>query len=316
MSNAATNLEEHRSALLGHCYRLLGSAVDADEAVQETFLRAWRALERFEGRSALKTWLYSIATNVCLDAIADRKRRIVPYDESTANNFEHDLVERPRTHWIEPVPDDRVIPEGADPVQRAILRQSIRLAFVAALQHLPPKQRAALLLTEVVGLSAAETAECLETSVPAINSALQRARAALAARSRDSDTGALSTTHAELLARYVDAFERYDLDSLMRLLRDDVIHCMPPYALWLQGPSTIRDWMLKYDACRGSKLVPTSANGVPAFAQYRLGGPGRPRQAWALILLELSGDRIARVHNFLDVQTLFPIFGLPLELAE
>jgi RNA polymerase sigma-70 factor, ECF subfamily len=312
---SAANLEEHRSALTGHCYRMLGSAAEADDAVQETMVRAWKGLDRFDGRASMRTWLYRIATNVCLDSLADRSRRERPVEGGPVNTTEDALVERPRAHWLEPVPDARVLPADADASELTILRESVRLAFVAALQHLPPKQRAALLLTDVLGWSAAEVAESLDTSVAAVNSALQRARATLAARDPNDTRPALPAEQKALLERYVAAFERYDVDELASLLREDATLSMPPYAFWLQGPQAISAWLLgRGSGCRGSRLVPTSANGVPAFAQYRLGENGGPHRAWALVVLELSGDRIAAWNSFLDTETLFPRFGLPLEL--
>lgn len=308
-------LEAHRAAITGHCYRMLGSVVDADDAVQETMVRAWRSIERFDGRSSLKTWLFRIATNVCLDAIAARKRRARPVEEGPPGTIDDALVERPRTHWLEPIPDARAIDADADPAQAVMLRQSIRLAFVAALQHLPPKQRAALILTEVVGWSAAEVAATLETSVPAVNSALQRARATLDGRDLGAGGAALSAEHERLLERYVDAFHRYDVDALAALLRDDVVFSMPPFALWLRGPTAVRGWLNGRGAgCRGSRLVPTAACGSPAFAQYHPDPAGGYR-AWALAVLELEGDRIAAWTSFLDTETLFPRFGLPLTLT-
>ncbi|HSD22273.1 MAG TPA: sigma-70 family RNA polymerase sigma factor [Anaeromyxobacter sp.] len=314
MPNSVTHLEEHRAALTGHCYRMLGSAVDADDAVQETMVRAWRGLERFDGRSSLRTWLYRIATNVCLDALADRSRRERPVEEGPVGSVDDPLEVRPRTHWLEPVPDARALPPDIDPAERAVLRQSIRLAFVAALQHLPPKQRAALLLTDVLGWSAAEVAESLDTSVAAVNSALQRARATLATRELGDARGSLSDAEAELLDRYVTAFERYDVDALTALLHEDATLSMPPYTLWLRGHEAIRAWLLgRGCGCRGSRLVPTAACGSPAFAQYRPAARGG-HEAWGLIVLELAGDRISGWTSFLDTESLFPRFGLPLEL--
>ena len=307
-------LETHRVALVGHCYRMLGSVIDADDAVQETMVRAWRSLDRFDGRASLRTWLYRIATNVCLDALSARKRRARPVELGPAGTIDDALVERPRTHWLEPIPDARAIPADVDPAEAAMLRQSIRLAFVAALQHLPPKQRAALLLTEVLGWSAAEVASALETSVPAVNSALQRARSTL--QSRDVAAAApLSEEQARLLDRYVEAFHRYDVDELASLLRDDAVFSMPPYDLWLRGPEPVRGWLAGRGAgCRGSRLLPTAACGSPAFGQYRVDPEGGHR-AWALVVLELDGDRIAGWTSFLDTETFFPRFGLPLTLA-
>jgi RNA polymerase sigma-70 factor, ECF subfamily len=316
MAPTAAHLEEHRSVLTGHCYRMLGSAVEADDAVQETIIRAWKSLDRFDGRSSLKTWLYRIATNVCLDVLSDRARRGRPMEIGPQGTVDDDLVERPRAHWLEPVPDKRALPADADPAELAILRQSIRLAFVAALQHLPPKQRAVLLLTEVLGWSAAEVAEGLGTSVPAVNSALQRARATLATREVGGHDAPLSEPQTELLHRYVDAFERYDVDALTGLLREDATLSMPPYELWLRGHDAIRTWLLGRGAgCRGSRLVPTAANGLPAFGQYRPPAQaGQPHTPWALIVLETSGDRISGWNSFLDTASLFPLFGLPSEL--
>ncbi len=315
MSESVEQLEQHRPVLTGHCYRMLGSAMDADDAVQETMVRAWKGLQRFDGRSSLRTWLCRIATNVCLDALADRARRVRPVEEGTFGNVGDMLETRPRTHWLEPIPDARVVPLDLDPAERVALRQSIRLAFVAALQVLPPKQRAALLLTEVLGWSASEVADALELTVPAVNSALQRARASLAARELDEVWPVLSATEAVVVDEYVRAFEHYDVDALTALLRDDATLSMPPYTLWLQGPAVIQSWLEGPGAgCRGSRLVPTAASGAPAFGQYRP-APEGGHAAWALIVLEISGDRIASMVSFLDVEGLFPLFGLPRTLA-
>jgi len=312
MSIDGTQLEAHRAALTGHCYRMLGSAFDAEDAVQETMVRAWRSLDRFDGRASLRTWMYRIATNVCLDTRSDRWRRARPIEESPAGTVDDPLDTLPRTHWLEPIPDARALPADADPFELTALRQSIRLAFVAALQHLPPRQRAALLLTDVLGWSAAEVAECLDTSAAAVNSALQRARAALASRDAAGASEPLSDAQAQLLDRYVDAFHRYDVDALVALLRDDATLSMPPYTLWLRGPETIRTWLLGPGApCRGSRLLPLDACGSPAFAQYRPSGAGQGHHAWALIVLELAGDRIAGWNSFLDTESLFPLFDLP-----
>jgi len=310
-----TELEAHRPALTGHCYRMLGSNGDAEDAVQETMVRAWRSLDRFEERSSLRTWLYRIATNVCLDALSDRVRRSRPMEEGPAGSVDDPLETRTRSHWLEPVPDARALPADADPLELAVLRQSIRLAFVAAVQHLPPRQRAALLLSEVLGWSASEIAQCLETSVAAVNSALQRARSTLARRDIRRSADPLSDAQAALLEQYMDAFLRYDVDTLVTLLRDDATFSMPPYTLWLRGPGAVRTWLLGRGAgCRGSRLVPTAACGSPAFAQYRPGSDGG-HTPWALIVLELSGDRIAGWNSFLDTERLFPLFGLPPELS-
>jgi len=313
-SENVARLEDHRAALTGHCYRMLGSAVDADDAVQETMVRAWRSLERFDGRSSLRTWLYRIATNVCLDALGDRSRRMRPMEEGPVRSVDDVIETRPRTHWLEPIPDARVLPADASPAEKAVLRQSIRLAFVAALQHLPPAQRAALLLTEILGCSAAEVADILGMSIAAVNSALQRARAKLATLERGEERASLSESQAALVDRYVAAFERYDVDALTALLHQDATLSMPPYSFWLRGHESIRAWLVGPGApCRGSRLLGTEASGSPAFAQYRLSPEGGHR-AWGLIVLEVTGDRIAAMTTFLDTETLFPLFGFPSDL--
>lgn len=310
----ANDLEQHRSALTGHCYRMLGSVFDAHDAVQETLVRAWKALEQFQERSAMRTWLYRIATNVCLDALDDRSRRERPMEISPAGTIHDELVSLPNSRWVEPIPDAQALPSDVDPAHLAVLRQSIRLAFVAALQHLPPKQRAALLLTEVLGWSVAEVADSLATSPAAINSALQRARATLATRDLSLAPAPLSSEQHVLLDRYVDAFERYDVDALSCLLRDDATLSMPPYSLWLQGPTSIAGWLLgRGIGCRGSRLVRVDACGSPAFAQYRQPSHG-VFHPWALVVLELDRDRIAAQSFFLDTERLFPLFAMPAEL--
>jgi RNA polymerase sigma-70 factor (ECF subfamily) len=315
MSIDAAQLESHRAALTGHCYRMLGSAFDAEDAVQETLVRAWRSVDRFEGRSSLRTWLYRIATNVCLDALSDSSRRARPIEDGPVGSVDDELHVRPRTHWLEPIPDARAVPSDADPFQLTALRQSIRLAFVAALQHLAPRQRAALLLVEVLGWSAAEVADCLDMSVAAVNSALQRARATVTLARRDDSAEPLTSEQSQLLERYVEAFERYDIEALVALLRDDATLSMPPYTLWLQGPAAIRSWLLgRGIGCRGSRLVPTNASGLPAYGQYRLGSDGVHRP-WSLTVLELSGSHISAWNAFLDTDKLFPLFGLPPQLA-
>ncbi len=304
-------IEAHRPALTGHCYRMLGSAVDADDATQETIIRAWKNADQFDGRAALLTWLYRIATNVCIAELAHRRRRARPMEERPAGAPTDALVQHPRTHWIEPVPDARVIPADANPFERAMLRQSIRLAFVAALQSLAPKQRAALLLVEVLGWSVAEVAETLGTSIASVNSALQRARATLAGRNWRAVASALTESQEQMLNRYVAAFESYDVDQLVALLRDEATFSMPPYALWLQGLESVRTWLLGIGSgCRGSRLLATAACGSPAFGQYKV-DPDGGHKPFALVVLELSGDHIAGWNSFLDAETLFPKFELP-----
>jgi len=319
MPPTANELEKYRPVLTGHCYRMLGSTFEADDAVQETMVRAWRALERFDGRASLKTWLYRIATNVCLDALAASSRKARPMDHGPSGTLDDPLEALPRTHWLEPVPDNAVLPPDADPAEILAMRQSVRLAFVAALQHLPPRQRAALLLADVLGWSAAEIAECLESSVASVNSALQRARATLASRTTteavpSAEPRELSNVQLGLVERFVQAFERYDMDALTTLLREDVVMSMPPFSLWLRGPDSVSAWMLgRGAACRGSRLVATSASGSPAYAQYKPDGAGG-YTAWALVVLELGERDIAELTFFLDVERLFPRFGLPLKL--
>jgi len=311
------HLEAHRVAITGHCYRILGSFADAEDAAQEAMIRAWKGLQRFDGRASLKNWLYRIATNVCLDEIHDKRRRARPMEEGppfSGTPLPEHLMQRPASEWLEPISDARALPSDADPAERAILKQSIRLAFVSALQRLAPKQRAALLLIDVLGFSAAEAAEILESSLASINSALQRARAVV--RERSCDTAAeLSEPQMEILSRYVTAFEQYDIDALTALLRQDAAFSMPPYQLWFQGPEAIRNWMLGLGCgCRGSRLIATSACGSPAFAQYRI-NPEGGYKAWALIVLEFSDNRIGGINSFLDVAALFPRFDLPLHLS-
>jgi RNA polymerase sigma-70 factor (ECF subfamily) len=308
-------LERHRTELTAYAYRMLGSAFEAEDAVQETLLRAWRSFDRFEGRAALRSWLYRIATNVCLDMLSGRERRARPMELSPATTADSPLGEPlPESAWILPVPDGRVVPAGGDPADVAESRETIRLAFVAALQYLPPRQRAVLILREVLRWKASEVAELLETSVASVNSALQRARSTLEASHIDATIPSEPIDDAQraLLARYVDAFERYDLDSLTSLLHEDASWSMPPYELWLRTHDDIRRWCLGPGiGCRGSRLIPTAANGSPAFGQYKPGGPGGSLEPWALQVLELSAGGIAGISFFLDTASLFPLFGLP-----
>lgn len=297
---------------------MLGSVVDAEDAVQEAMLRAWKGLENFREQSALKTWLYRIATNVCLDTLAATERqRLRPLEISDTPGVVRDdlvLTKRGREQWVEPIPDAMALPAAADtdPEERALLRESIRLAFVAALQYLPPRQRAVLLLTQVLNWSAAETAESLGMSVAAVNSALQRARSTLDTRNPAVVPRALSAEQTRLVARYVEAFERYDVAALTQLLHEEATLSMPPYELWLRGHESIAKWLLSFGiGCKGSRLVPVDAcGGTPAWAQYRDGGA----TPWALLMIELQGDRITSMTSYLDVETLFPRFGVPMRL--
>ncbi|MEA2371997.1 MAG: polymerase sigma-70 factor, subfamily [Solirubrobacteraceae bacterium] len=307
-------LEAHRRELTGYCYRMLGSIFEAEDAVQETMLRAWRGHDRFEGRAALKSWLYRIATNVCLDMIDSRRRRARPMDLSEVGSPEGPLPTLPQDTWIEPIPDGRALPDGGDPAELAVARETLRLAFVGALQHLPARQRAVLILREVLRWKASEVAELLETSVASVNSALQRARTALAdsdLRASDPAT-AIDAEQARLVDRYVEAFESYDIQALVALLHEDATMSMPPYSLWLRGPLDVGRWMLGIGSgCRGSRLVAAGdANGSPAFGQYRV-SPEGGHAPWGLIVLEISGGRISALNTFLDVDRLFPVFGLP-----
>jgi RNA polymerase sigma-70 factor (ECF subfamily) len=312
-------LEAHRRELTGYCYRMLGSIFEAEDAVQETMLRGWRGIDRFEGRAALKSWLYRIATNVCLDMIDARKRRARPMDLSGVGTPAHDgpLPTLPEATWIEPIPDGRALPESVDPADLAVARETLRLAFVGALQHLPARQRAVLILREVLRWKASEVAELLETSVASVNSALQRARAGLdAADLRPTgSTGSIDADQEALVDRYVEAFEAYDIDSLVSLLHDDAIMSMPPICLWLRGPADVGRWMLGIGAaCRGSRLVPAgTANGAPAFGQYKV-DPEGGFYPWGLVVLENSGGLVTGLNTFLDVDRLFPVFGLPAHL--
>jgi RNA polymerase sigma-70 factor (ECF subfamily) len=298
-------LEQHRRELTGYCYRMLGSPFEAEDAVQETLLRAWRSADRFEGRAAVRSWLYRIATNVCLDALKSRERRARPMDLGPAREpVEANLNTLPEVTWIEPVP--------ADPADVVMGRETIRLAFVAALQHLPPRQRAVLILCEVLRWQASEVAELLETSVASVNSALQRARATL--ETRDLTTGKeLGETDRELLKRYVKAFQRYDMEALTSLIHEDATQSMPPFDLWLSGRDDIFTWWWGPGiGCKGSRVIPAgSANGSPAFGQYKPSESGSGYEPWALQVLEIAEGRIVELTFFLDTERLFPLFGLP-----
>jgi RNA polymerase sigma-70 factor (ECF subfamily) len=307
-------LEGSRVELTAYCYRMLGSAFEAEDAVQETLVRAWRGLDRFEGRAQLRSWLYRIATNVCLDMAGARQRRARPMDLGPASAAEAGLAAPlPETAWLEPIPDGRVVPAAGDPADMVVARESIRLAFVAALQHLPPRQRAVLILREVLRWRAEEVAELLEATVASVNSALQRARATLASSKIDPTEPAepMDDEKQALLARYVEAFERYDMDALTALLHEDATWSMPPYELWLQTHLDIRKWCLGPGiGCEGSRLVATMANGSPAFGQYKP-SPDGGYEPWSLQVVEMSGDRISGITFFLDTAKFFPLFGLP-----
>ena len=309
-------LEQYRVELTAYCYRMLGS-VEAEDAVQETFIRAWRGFDRFEGRSALRSWLYRIATNVCLDMLDGRKRRARPMDLGPAGEPIVENLRTPDLLWIEPMPDGRVMPEG-DPADVVAGRESVRLAFVAALQQLPPRQRAVLILCEVLRWKAAEVAELLDTTVASVNSALQRARATLEASNvTPTQAASVETADQELLRRYVEAFERYDMEALTSLIVEDARQSMPPFDLWLAGRDDILAWWVgPGNGCRGSRLIPVeSSNGAPAFGQYKPRESGEGYEPWALQVLEIENGRIVELTFFLDTEKLFPRFGLPLEFV-
>ncbi|MFD7556164.1 sigma-70 family RNA polymerase sigma factor [Streptomyces sp. NPDC059835] len=313
---AAERIEEFRLELIGYCYRMLGSYVEAEDAVQETMVRAWRSIDRFEGRSALRSWVYRIAGNVCLDALASGRRRALPMDLSgpSEGGTPPAPVEESAL-WVEPCP-------GGDPETAAATGESVRLAFVAALQHLPPRQRATLILRDVLGFSAQEVADLHGSTVASANSALQRARATLAVRRGATDAQAGRPyddgVRRVLAERYAAAFSRHDMEELNMLLHVDATLCLPPYAKWMRGVPDIRAWLTgPAIGCRGSRLVPTTANGSPAFGQYRpQPGGGTGYVPWALQVVEFSGDRISGITAFRDTDRLFPLFGLPDRLGE
>ncbi len=311
-------LERHRKELTGYCYRMLGSPFEAEDAVQETLLRAWRSLDRFEGRSALRSWLYKIATNVCLDSLRGRGRRATPMDFGPASAPEEaNLNTLPEVTWIEPIPDT-MLATATDPAEQAVRHETIKLAFVAALQRLPARQRAVLILCEVLHWKAAEAADLLDMSVAAVNSALQRARSGIEASevSSSDPAPALDLQQRELLSRYVEAFEAYDIDALTALIREDASQSMPPYDMWLSGREDIFAWWLGPGiGCRDSRLLPApTANGAIAFGQYKPSESGGGREPWALQVLELQDGAIGELTFFLDTARLFPLFGLPSRL--
>ena len=315
------DLEPYRRELTGYCYRMLGSGFEAEDAVQETMIKAMRAAGGFEGRSSVRSWLYRIATNVCIDMTRQVQRRARPMEMGPASPPDESFLGpiRPELPWVSPIADDKVVDPSGDPAQVAAQKESIRLAFVTALQHLPARQRAALVLCEVLSWPAAEAAELLDTSVPAVNSALQRARATLAQLPDAGRPRPLDSETSELLKRYVDAFERYDMDALVKLLHDDAIQSMPPFEMWIQGAESITTWMVQPgpSGCRGSTLIPLGdVNGCPAFAQYKP-DPAGGMQPWGIQLLEIADGKIAEMSIFLaplDPERLFPCFGLPLHL--
>jgi len=300
-------LDRYRSELTGYCYRMLASPFEAEDAVQETFIRAWRNLDKFEGRAALRSWLYKIATNVCFDMLGGRERRARPIDLGPAKEpIEANLNERSEATWIQPIPDPAVVAES---------NETTRLALIAALQHLPPKQRAVLILCEVLRWKASEVADLLDTSVASVNSALQRARATL----EETDltlgeaTRSVDEADSELLSRCVAAFEAYDMDALTSLIQEDATQSMPPFDMWLSGREDIFEWWFGPGiGCKGSRVIPTvAANGAPAFGQYKPSDTGSGYDPWALQVVEIEDGKIVEFTFFLDTETLFPLFGLP-----
>ena len=314
-----SRFEAHRSELTAYCYRMLASPFEAEDAVQDTFIRAWRSYDRFEGRAALRSWLYRIATNVCLDMLSGRERRARPMDLGPSQEpVIGNLRTLPEATWIQPIPDSLVAADG-DPADVAVARESIRLAFVAALQHLPPRQRAVLILCEVLRWKASEVAELLDTSVASVNSALQRARATLEASdvSPSAPAPQLDEADRELLKRYVAAFEAYDIDALTAVIRADATQSMPPFDLWLTGRDDIFTWWFGPGIeCAGSRVIPAaaSANGSPAYGQYKRDPDGNGYNPWALQVVELAEGQVVEMTFFLDTATLFPLFGLPAHL--
>jgi RNA polymerase sigma-70 factor, ECF subfamily len=312
-------IEQYRRELTGYCYRMLGSGFEADDAVQETMLRAWRAADGFEGRSSVRSWLYRIATNICLDMLRGRQRRALPVDLGPASPPVEALLGdwHPDDVWISPMADERLLPEHGDPADIAVARDTIRLAFITALQHLPPRQRAALIMCEVLKMPATEAAGTLGTSVAAVNSALQRARSTLAALPEDQRPAAIDEDQSEMLARYVDAFQRYDMEQLVTLLQNDALMTMPPYAFWVRGARDIVTWMLEPapSTCRDSIMIPAGrVNGTLAFGQYKP-DPAGGHTPWALQVLEVSGSRVSRLTFFLDTERIFAELGLPARLG-
>src|SRR3954447_7512935 len=310
-----TELESYRRELTAHCYRMLGSGFEAEDAVQETFVRAWRNFSSFEGRSSLRSWVYKIATNVCLDMLQGPQRRARPMDMGPAGTAESTLgAPLVETAWVLPIPDSRTLPDAGDPAELAATRETLRLAFVAALQHLPPRQRAVLILREVLRWQAIEVAELLDMTVASVNSALQRARATIDQLDLDeAGTAKLEGDDQQLLTRYVDAFERYDIDSLVALIADDAEFSMPPFELWLRGTADIAKWYVGQGAgCENSRMLRTRANGSPAFAQYKPSGDNE-WEPWALQVIEVRDGKITGLHHWIPpfAGQLFESFGFP-----
>jgi len=306
-------LESFRTELTGYCYRMLGSGFEAEDAVQETLVRAWQSFHRYdERRGSLRTWLYRIATNVCIDMLRSPQRRALAMDLAEPAKPGADLGQpAPERAWVQPIPDHAALEATDDPAEMAVRRETIRLAFIAALQHLPPRQRAVLILRDVLCWQADEVADLLETSVPSVTSALQRARATL--RQVDLPPGEpyrpSDPAQRELLARYCQAFERHDVASLVALLHEDATMSMPPFVWWLRGREHLRQALLAPEAsCEGARLVPTAANGSPAFWQTRP-DPSGVHTPFGLVLLDIHQGTVAGVTTYLDADRLLPLFG-------
>jgi RNA polymerase sigma-70 factor (ECF subfamily) len=316
-------VDPHRRALHAHCYRMLGSTQDAEDALQEALLRAWRAIGRFEGRSSLRSWLYSIATNVCLRMIERRPKRVLPVDYGPAAD-PHEGPGEPLVEsvWVEPYPDDSLgLEEGlAGPEARYEQRESVELAFIAALQHLPARQRAVLILRDVLGFSARETAAALETTPPGVDSALQRAHKAvddrLPERSQQATLNSLDDEKTrEIVAGFVDAWERNDVDAVVAMLASDAVMAMPPLPTWYRGREAIAAFLVGWplEPGRRWRVVPARANGQLAFAHYRWDEERQIFSAPRLVVITLAGDEIAEITAFLEVD-LTPAFSLPDEI--
>jgi RNA polymerase sigma-70 factor (TIGR02960 family) len=308
---AIEDLEALRVPLSGYCYRLLGSSSDTDDAVQETLIRVLSKRDQYDpGRARLSTWVHRIATNVCIDMLRAAKRRALVMDAAAGHNS--DLgAPLPPDVWVEPMPDSRLL-DGQDPGEVVLERESVRLAFVAALQHLAPRQRAVLVLRDVLAFTAQETAEILDTTVPAVNSALQRARASLDANRPDpfdiydpEDAG-----QRDLLRRYVTAFESHDIAGLTAVLREDAVALMPPFQWRLEGAQKIAAVTGASDSCAGARLVPCHINGAPGFGQYRPSDDGDLRP-FALVSVDMRDEQITQLVTFLGTQHRFAEFGLP-----
>jgi RNA polymerase sigma-70 factor (ECF subfamily) len=317
-------VEPHRGALHAHCYRMLGSVPDAEDALQEALLRAWRGLPRFEGRSSLRSWLYSIATNACLRAIERRPKRVLPIDYAPAAD-PHDGPGEPliESVWVEPYPDDRLgLEDGlAGPEARYEQRESVELAFIAALQHLPARQRAVLILRDVLGFSAREVAGALETTPAGVDSALQRAHKTvderLPERSQQATLGSLDDERMrEIVDGFVDAWERADVDAVVAMLASDATMTMPPLPTWYRGREAVAAFLEGWPLRRRGRwrLVPVRASGQLAFGHYEWNEERGTFTAHGITVLTLDGQRIAEITAFLDAE-LVPRFGLPDEVG-